>query len=101
WGGWGSARLLPLLDFDIIRRNPKVLLGYSDITALHMAIHAKTGLITFHGPIGLGRWGPYSLDYYKPVRFNGEQGTYSNKQGISAERNALAQVEFRTQTIAP
>jgi muramoyltetrapeptide carboxypeptidase len=100
-GGWGSARVLPYLDFDSIRRNPKVLIGYSDITALHLAIHAKTGLITFHGPIGLGRWDPYSLDYYKRVLFHGEQLTYSNKQGLSADRNALTQVEFRTQTITP
>lgn len=100
-GGWGSARVLPYLDFDTIRRNPKVLIGYSDITALLLSIHAKTGLITFHGPIGLGRWDPYSLDYYRRVLFNGEQVTYSNKQGISAERNSLTQVEFRTQTITP
>jgi muramoyltetrapeptide carboxypeptidase len=100
-GGWGSARVLPYLDFETIRRNPKVLIGYSDITALHLAVHAKTGLITFHGPIGLGRWDPYSLDYYKRVLFNAERVTYSNKEGISAERNALTQVEFRTQTITP
>src|SRR6185503_15776699 len=100
-GGWGSARLLPYLDYDNIRRNPKVLIGYSDITALHLAIHAKTGLITFHGPIGLGRWDPYSLDYYKRVLFNGEPVTYTNKQGLSTERNSLTQVEFRTQTITP
>ena len=49
-GGWGSARLLPYLDFDAIRRNPKVLIGYSDITALLLSVHAKTGLVTFHGP---------------------------------------------------
>ncbi|MEO6236760.1 MAG: LD-carboxypeptidase [Vicinamibacterales bacterium] len=100
-GGWGSARLLPYLDYDTIRRNPKVLIGYSDITALLLAIHAKTGLITFHGPIGLGRWDPYSLEYYRRVLFNGEKVTYANKQGISTERNALTQVEFRTQTITP
>jgi muramoyltetrapeptide carboxypeptidase len=100
-GGWGSARLLPYLDYDTIRRNPKVMIGYSDITALHLAIHARTGLITFHGPIGLGRWDPYSLEYYKRVLFNAEQVTYSNKQGISAERNSLTQVEFRTRTITP
>ena len=46
-GGSGAARLLPLLDYDAIRRNPKVLLGYSDTTALHSAIHARTGLVTF------------------------------------------------------
>ena len=100
-GGWGSARLLPHLDFDTIKRNPKVMIGYSDITALLLSIHAKTGLVTFHGPIGLGRWDPYSLEYYKRVLFNGEQVTYTNKQGISAERNALTQVEYRTQTITP
>ncbi|HVD92054.1 MAG TPA: LD-carboxypeptidase, partial [Vicinamibacterales bacterium] len=53
-GGWGSARLLPHLDYDTIRRNPKILIGYSDITALLLAVYGKTGLITFHGPIGLG-----------------------------------------------
>jgi muramoyltetrapeptide carboxypeptidase len=100
-GGWGSARLLPHLDYDSIRRNPKVLIGYSDITALHLAIQAKTGLTTFHGPIGMGRWDPFSLDYYKRVLFNGEQVTYSNKQGISTERNSLTQTEFRSQTITP
>src|SRR3954462_1140829 len=84
-GGWGSARVLPDLDYDTIRRNPKVLLGYSDITALHLAIHAKTGLITFHGPIGLGRWDAWSVDYYKRVVMNAEQVTYKNKQGINAD----------------
>lgn len=100
-GGWGSARVLPYLDYDTIRRNPKVLLGYSDITALHLAIHGKTGLITFHGPIGLGRWDAWSVDYYKRVVMNGEQVTYKNKQGINADRNSLTQVEFRVQTITP
>ena len=97
-GGWGSARLLPYLDFDTIRRNPKVVIGYSDVTALLLAIQARTGLVTFHGPIGLGRWDSYSLDYYRRVLFNGEKVTYTNKQALS-DRNALVQTEFRTQTI--
>jgi muramoyltetrapeptide carboxypeptidase len=99
-GGWGSARLLPHLDFDIIRRNPKVLIGFSDITALLLSVYAKTGLVTFHGPIGLGRWDSYSLEFYKRVLFSGERATYTNKQGLS-DRNALVQTEFRTQTITP
>jgi len=49
-GGWGSPRLLPLIDYDMIRENPKVLLGYSDATALITAVHVKAGLVTFHGP---------------------------------------------------
>ena len=100
-GGWGSARVLPYLDYDTIRRNPKVIIGYSDITALLLAILGKTGLVTFHGPIGLGRWDTWSLDYYKRVLFNGERVTYTNKQAINPDRNSLVQVEFRTQTITP
>ncbi|MRF42701.1 LD-carboxypeptidase [Escherichia coli] len=48
-GGYGSMRLLDQLDFELIRRNPKPLIGYSDITALHAAIYRHTGLVTFHG----------------------------------------------------
>ena len=48
-GGYGSCRILPLLDYAAIRANPKPLVGYSDITAMHLAILVKTGLVTFHG----------------------------------------------------
>jgi len=50
-GGYGSARLLPLLDFNAIRRNAKVFVGYSDITSLHSALLVKSDLISFHGPM--------------------------------------------------
>ena len=50
-GGNGASRLLPRLDYGLIRANPKILIGYSDITALHLAIHKQTGLITLHGPV--------------------------------------------------
>src|SRR4051812_28800382 len=49
-GGYGVARILNLLDFELIHRNPKVFIGFSDITLLHIAIHQRTGLLTFHGP---------------------------------------------------
>ncbi len=48
-GGYGSCRILPLLDYAAIRANPKVFLGYSDITAMHLAILVKSRLVTFHG----------------------------------------------------
>ncbi|MCO7566562.1 LD-carboxypeptidase [Pseudomonas sp. S 311-6] len=48
-GGYGSMRLLDRLDFDLVRRHPKPLVGYSDVTALHTAINRHAGLITFHG----------------------------------------------------
>ena len=49
-GGNGAARLLPLLDFELIGKHPKLFVGYSDITALLVAIHQRTGLVCFHGP---------------------------------------------------
>ena len=49
-GNYGSTRILDRLDYDLIRRNPKIFIGFSDITALHLAIQKKTGLITFHSP---------------------------------------------------
>nr|WP_224771255.1 LD-carboxypeptidase [Metabacillus idriensis] len=50
-GGFGTARMASLLDYDLIEKNPKIFWGYSDITFLHTAIRQKTGLITFHGPM--------------------------------------------------
>lgn len=50
-GGYGCARFLHLLDYELIRRNPKIFVGYSDITALHCAIYNRTRLITFAGPM--------------------------------------------------
>ncbi len=49
-GGFGSTRILDLLDYDVIRDNPKILLGFSDITSLHLAIQKHAGVVTFHGP---------------------------------------------------
>jgi muramoyltetrapeptide carboxypeptidase len=99
-GGWGSSRVLPYLDFDIIRRNPKIVLGYSDITALLLAIHAKTGLVTFHGPNGMGRWDEYSVDYFKRLLMHGEAVTFDNPRAVS-DRNVLTQTEHRVETITP
>lgn len=51
-GGYGSQRILDMLDYELIANNPKIFIGYSDITALLNAIHQECGLITFHGPMG-------------------------------------------------
>ena len=50
-GGYGSGRLLPLLDYRVIRANPKIFIGYSDLTSLHSGFLVETGLISFHGPM--------------------------------------------------
>ena len=57
-GGFNANQLLRHLDYDLIAKNPKILCGFSDITALHNAIYAKTGLITYHGP----HYGTFTFD---------------------------------------
>jgi muramoyltetrapeptide carboxypeptidase len=71
-GGWGSPRVLPYLDYDLIKRKPKVLIGYSDITALLNAVHKKTGLITFHGPVGGSTFDPFTLENFRRVVMTAE-----------------------------
>jgi len=93
-GGWGSPRLLPLLDYDMIRQNPKVLLGYSDATALITGVHVKTGLVTFHGPSPLN---VFSAEHFRRVVMNGEAYLLENPTFITG--NTLVQTENRIQTI--
>lgn len=74
-GGFGAMRLLPLLDFDMIRQNPKPLIGYSDITALHTAVNKQCGFITFHGPMpntDYTRLDDFTLDALKAQLFHPE-----------------------------
>jgi muramoyltetrapeptide carboxypeptidase len=68
-GGYGSAHLLDRLDYDLIRRNPKVFVGYSDITAMHLAINRHARLVTFHGPIVLSRFTDYTQQHFRKVLF--------------------------------
>lgn len=77
-GGWGCNRILPLLDYSLIRSNPKIILGLSDITSLLVGIYAQSGLVTFHGPTGQSSWNPFTVDYVKRVLFKGEVVTLQN-----------------------
>lgn len=99
-GGWGCARILPLLDYDAVRQNPKVLLGYSDITALHMGIHARTGLVTFHGPVGIARWSSFNVDWLRRVLFEGEAVTFENDVAFDPAQT-LVQRENRNRLLSP
>ncbi|MEB3359588.1 MAG: LD-carboxypeptidase [Synechococcales bacterium] len=99
-GGWGSARILPYLDYEVIRRHPKILVGFSDITALLLGIHAQTGLVTFHGPHGLTAWRPNQTEPFRRVLFNGEAVTIQN-QPAPEDGDRLMQVRHRIQTITP
>ncbi|MCI4590360.1 LD-carboxypeptidase [Sphingobium sp. BYY-5] len=97
-GGWGCARILPLLDFATIRKNPKLLVGFSDITALHLAFAAKAGFTTIHGPNASSSWGSYSWDAFRAVAFDGATPTFANPVG---HEDRLVQRAGRIRTFGP
>ena len=90
-GGYGSAKILNALDYKVISNNPKLLCGYSDITAMHLAIYKMTGMVTMHGPVLLSDFTSFSEEYYKRALFSnspiGEIKNYIAKSGIR-EQNA-------------
>ncbi len=89
-GGYGSLRLLNCLDYELISRQPKILVGYSDITALHLACQQKTGLVTFHGPmlfpeLGAQMLPPYTLtSFLRALTANSPLGTIGPAPGLPA-----------------
>jgi muramoyltetrapeptide carboxypeptidase len=78
-GGSGAARILPLIDYEQVKANPKPLLGYSDITALHCALHSQTGLISFHGPNGSGSWNSFHANQFQQLFFDQELLSFKNE----------------------
>jgi len=72
-GGYGCTRILDQLDYTTIKNNPKVLIGFSDITALIQAIYKETGLVCFHGPVGSTIDDAYSQKYFKKVLMKGKE----------------------------
>jgi muramoyltetrapeptide carboxypeptidase len=96
-GGWGASRVLPLLDYELIRNNPKVVLGYSDVTALLLAIHAKTGLVTFHAPYPPTQ--KFSADYLRRTVFDAEAVRMENPKEVDDDETV--QTEDRIQVLTP
>lgn len=97
-GGYGASRLLPMIDYSLIRQHPKALIGYSDITALHIAIHQETGLVTFHGPVAAAEYPEDTFHYCKSVVM--EPITPLEIRANQAE-TALLPAEFQAFTITP
>ena len=96
-GGFGAAHLLDSIDYPLIARNPKILLGYSDITALHLAIHRKTGLVTFHGPVVLSRFSAFTQEHFRKAVFQAKPlGTLANPPDSDPLRPA-----HTTRTVRP
>lgn len=95
-GGAGSSRLLDKLDYITIKKNPKIFIGYSDITALHLAIYQKAGLVTYHGPVAVSTWNPFAYTHLKKLLFEREAVLYENPSDKGEE---LAQTTNRIRTI--
>lgn len=90
-GGYGSQQILKYIDFDIVKNNPKIFLGYSDITALHLAINRYAGLITFHGPVLLSAYTNFTANTLKSMLFGESQYPLSltNPDGLSGIRKVF------------
>lgn len=76
-GGFNSNQLLDYIDYDLIKENPKILCGFSDITALSNAIHARTGLVTYSGPhyssFGMKKGFEFEFEYFKKMFFEAKE----------------------------
>src|SRR5947209_4312810 len=68
-GGYGAMQLLDRIDYGLIGRNPKIFLGYSDITALHLAIQKRSGMVTFHGPVAVSGFSEYTQKIFRRALF--------------------------------
>ncbi len=97
-GGYGAVRLLGLLDYGLIRKNPKLLLGYSDITALHAAIYKKTGLVGFYSPMGVSDFNSFSMDSFNHLV---AEPTDTYKYVYKREENTIRNPEFDIYTLNP
>lgn len=95
-GGYGCGRLLPLIDYKLIRRNPKILIGYSDITALAIAITKQTGLVTYHGPVGSSDFTDFTLSYLKGAVMEGDRFAPIIRPEVTPEGSV-----YETYTITP
>ncbi len=96
-GGYGSAQLLDGIDYELIAANPKIFLGYSDITAMHLAIRRRVGMVTFHGPVVLSRFTGYTREHFRKALFETKPlGVLGNPPGEDALRPG-----HTTRTIRP
>ncbi len=86
-GGYGLIRIINYIDYELIKNNPKILVGYSDITALLLMIYKKTGLLTFHGPMSNGDFGENEINNYTESNFYEmlqKAGKYSSLEAINS-----------------
>lgn len=86
-GGSGGSALLPLIDYELIRKNAKILVGFSDITALHLAIQKRARIVTFHGPAGISTFSDYAVAQLRAVLMEPQA---NHVMSVPAEQRAKA-----------
>ena len=96
-GGSGCTGLLPGIRYDLVRKHAKILIGYSDITALHLALYRRAGLVTFHGPVAWSTPNDYAVSQMQAVLMNPRPQTEIN-MSVENERKASTQAEFALRT---
>jgi muramoyltetrapeptide carboxypeptidase len=99
-GGYGCARIMHLLDYGAIKNNPKVLIGFSDVTALLNGIHKETGLIGFHGPVGSTLDDPYSISQLEKVLID-PQPNLLIENVVELDRKLLSDPVYARYVITP
>lgn len=87
-GGYGCTRIIENLDYELIKNNPKILIGYSDVTALLISIYYRTGLVGFHGPVGSSTFSDYTKTHVENILFGKEKNSliYQSSNNTSSSR---------------
>lgn len=99
-GGYGTTRILDQLDYEIIAKNPKPIIGFSDITALLNAIYFKTGLVGFHGPVGSSLNNDYSRHTLNAV-LRGKNSANKIKSPTTIPEDQIENSEYERYTVHP
>lgn len=99
-GGSGGSLMLPLVDYGLVRAHPKVIVGLSDVTALHLAIQRRAGLVTFHGPAGISTFSEYSVEHLRAV-FMEPRVPYVIAGAAENRRRGEMEPEYAERTITP
>jgi muramoyltetrapeptide carboxypeptidase len=97
-GGSGCISLLEHIDYRLIRAHPKILIGYSDITALHLALLRRSGLVTFHGPVASSTFSEYSVTQLQNVLMT-PHDSYTIPMAADNAQKALEQPNYAIRTV--
>lgn len=104
-GGYNVNQILPYIDYEIIKNNPKIIIGYSDITALLLAIYKKTNLITYYGPMlsGFSSNNDYTLQYFEKILLQRDCIIKSSKRLVDYKKinNEMKKVNLKNKGMIP